>query len=995
MRPNIFKSSLFAALLYASSLVGSAYAIDINLPGFTGRADHTVTSGFSMRVADYDCNLYTGYTYSESSISSGVTSITRGNGQGCTFQGNTPKWVDSFGNTATKYNQYHGSQPNSDNGSLNFDQGSIFSAKQKIFGSITGSTSDGLGVDISYSASVNPALDINAPDFKDLTSSAKEQFETDITLFDAYLTGSTDTADGGFIDYQIGRFATNWGEATFIPVGANGLVTNALDLSKLRGPGASIREALMPTEQITLSTEVDGISIEGYYQFDSKEVQLDPSGSYFGSDFVGKGSGPIIVGGAYDFEVPGGTACALSQQTGTTCDAASLLASRTQNNTVLNTINVGLSEMANNANGITLSQSQFGITTMGSASGDNNLSGDLIDNTVLIAGSAALGISAGSHTAASTQTGAGTEIMYTAGSSEFTASLAREAAKDADGSTQIAGIAALQADQKHIYAEDGGEYGVRFGTYLADVGTGVDLSVYFANYHSKAPYVRFKGSQGVFAGDYYAMYRAVVTDNLIDGYNGTALDALDGALTANGGDTLYTAIKDTAYGGTVCSAVLAGAVGSATLNAASGGELTLTKYTISDQQKALYMDRTFGTSIDGERALAHNSALCLATVDTIDAATNGSLNDANFAAELTASLILGAITPLNSMQHQFIYPEDNQIVGASFSTNVGSTTVQGEVSYRIDFPLATPASSQINQIADASGATQVLNWLAYSGLNGLGTNTSRGLGAADSTDATGDQLQAVLWATQTATDVALSDANAYENAVRDFKRSSLPSISQATVIASDYYSTPFINYDVLSVDIGTTTSFTASDPITVGLGADSAALLTEIAAVSIQSLDNSKGYVARGGYSASGDDPLKCRGAVGTTNTPTAGLGSVLSLGASIYDGLFGNGGYCEGQPGADATSFSYRIVGTATYNNFANSRWALSPNFAFAHDPKGYGPSSLGGFVEGRMSLSLGLNASSGGTTVGFSYVDNMGDEDVGTTTDRDYITASISHSF
>ena len=217
----------------------------------------------------------------------------------------------------------------------------------------------------------------------------------------------------------------------------------------------------MPTEQITLSTEVDGISIEGYYQFDSKEVQLDPSGSYFGSDFVGKGSGPIIVGGAYDFEVPGGTACALSQQTGTTCDAASLLASRTQNNTVLNTINVGLSEMANNANGITLSQSQFGITTMGSASGDNNLSGDLIDNTVLIAGSAALGISAGSHTAASTQTGAGTEIMYTAGSSEFTASLAREAAKDADGSTQIAGIAALQADQKHIYAEDGGEYGVR------------------------------------------------------------------------------------------------------------------------------------------------------------------------------------------------------------------------------------------------------------------------------------------------------------------------------------------------------------------------------------------------------------------------------------------------------------------------------------------------------------------------------------------------------
>ena len=46
-------------------------------------------------------------------------------------------------------------------------------------------------------------------------------------------------------------------------------------------------------------------------------------------------------------------------------------------------------------------------------------------------------------------------------------------------------------------------------------------------------------------------------------------------------------------------------------------------------------------------------------------------------------------------------------------------------------------------------------------------------------------------------------------------------------------------------------------------------------------------------------------------------------------------------------------------------------------------------------MSLSLGVNATSGGTTVGFSYTNNLGDNDVGTTTDRDYITASVSHSF
>ena len=60
-----------------------------------------------------------------------------------------------------------------------------------------------------------------------------------------------------------------------------------------------------------------------------------------------------------------------------------------------------------------------------------------------------------------------------------------------------------------------------------------------------------------------------------------------------------------------------------------------------------------------------------------------------------------------------------------------------------------------------------------------------------------------------------------------------------------------------------------------------------------------------------------------------------------------------------------------------------------------GHGPSSLGGFVEDRMSLSLGVNATSGGTSVGLSYVNNLGDNEVGTQTDMDYITASISHSF
>ena len=53
-----------------------------------------------------------------------------------------------------------------------------------------------------------------------------------------------------------------------------------------------------------------------------------------------------------------------------------------------------------------------------------------------------------------------------------------------------------------------------------------------------------------------------------------------------------------------------------------------------------------------------------------------------------------------------------------------------------------------------------------------------------------------------------------------------------------------------------------------------------------------------------------------------------------------------------------------------------MSPNFAWAHDFYGYGPSSLGGFVPGKQSLSLGLNFDKGdGLRLGLNYVSQLGE--------------------
>ena len=146
--------------------------------------------------------------------------------------------------------------------------------------------------------------------------------------------------------------------------------------------------------------------------------------------------------------------------------------------------------------------------------------------------------------------------------------------------------------------------------------------------------------------------------------------------------------------------------------------------------------------------------------------------------------------------------------------------------------------------------------------------------------------------------------------------------------------------------------------------------------------------------SESGDDPSKCLGAFGSSYTLGA-TKSIDSIGAAIVDGLFGNGGYCEGQPGADTSSWSYRVIGSATYNNFNNTAWSFSPNFAWSHDPKGYGPSSLGGFVEGKMALSLGANFANGGTTASLGYVNQLGNPEDNQRMDRDYVTINISHAF
>ena len=756
----------------------------------------------------------------------------------------------------------------------------------------------------------------------------------------------------------------------------------------------------------------DGTGLEFYYQFSNDMIELDPSGAYFGSETFGKGARAILSTGsnyrermapeacpymavgnvamtAQGYALPNDLGCTLATAQTWTQNRDQWRAFDTSHKAVKGFGLMTATEWAM-SRGVAMAHNFTANQDALVAPGFNGLT----DN------------GSRGHLAISAGWGSGTAI-------DVDAAMGALPAQSFDKS----GTVDIRPDANGLFKtqRDDGQYGFRLNKYVDNIGTGVDFGLYFANYHSKVPYIQFSMPGNVFAGDILGAYLLAAGDfagTLDDsGVMPAGTDAA-GTYELSGTLQVHQALSNAALSSGLCSAVMKSSMRG--LMVAQGASNYATG---NDQQKHrdnLMLDAYFSEQFsNGDRA--HDASECFAMVDTLGRAAQGAANVANgqvpgntgagfvydtTTAALHAGLLgtgarlFAAVTPINLMTYQGIFPENNKVYAVSMSTNVGATTVQAEVAYRPDFPLATDASDQINQLNDKNGANDALNFVAIAGADAAAAN------AAVGSVGTGDALAATATAFQTA--AGLSE-DRYFQTIAAYERSTLGDVLDAngnatTNLTQRYYSKAFIEYDVLSGSLGTTTSFTASDPVTKSIGADSVALLTEFGFVNIRDLDDAvNGYVARNGANegpASGTN--KCLGAIGTSNTGLSAAGAAISnLGAGIVDALFGNGGYCEAKPGADDRSMTYRIIGTANYSNFANTAWSLSPNFAWSHDFNGYGPSSLGGFVEDRMSLSLGASLNKGGTTVSGSYISFIDDEFAQSSSDKDYVSVSVSHSF
>lgn len=170
---------------------------------------------------------------------------------------------------------------NSDNGNLNFDQGDFVNQTVKATVDTQG-TWENYGFFLRPTAFYDVVYADNDLDFRNLDSEGKDQLDYDIDILDAFVYGNWDI-DGHYTMLRFGKQALNWGESLFIQGGVNAF--QALDVTRIRTPGAELKDALTPMPMIFASTMVTpNFSVEAFWQFAYEETELDPAGSFFSPD---------------------------------------------------------------------------------------------------------------------------------------------------------------------------------------------------------------------------------------------------------------------------------------------------------------------------------------------------------------------------------------------------------------------------------------------------------------------------------------------------------------------------------------------------------------------------------------------------------------------------------------------------------------------------------------------------------------------------------------
>ena len=469
-------------------------------------------------------------------------------------------------------------------------------------------------------------------------------------------------------------------------------------------------------------------------------------------------------------------------------------------------------------------------------------------------------------------------------------------------------------------AKDTGQYGMALRWYAEELNS-TEFGFYFMNYHSRLPIV----SERLTLNSTNSQVRVYtgVEDNSTTTTRGTlgagcfSPAGISPALAGFGATTpgILTAALDPAKlaylnGNTVNDNLGLSAAAEAVV---SGG--------VSTHLSAAAL--ALNAAVGGGFAVADGSQLELAilncTLAGAQSHASGLLVDG--AETLVPTVPNGGAESIGLFLE---YPEDIKLFGVSFNTTVGDWGVQGEVAFRHDQPLQLDT----DQITIAAlGASCILDFI---------------LGA--------DAMSAVQ-GNQTLQGVPNTCGSVASNSVTDYHG--------------------FQREEVVTFDIGTTATYTNSNPLIGLMGADIGILLTEVGAMWVPDAPDES---AVPGFS---------RFANVCTSGTDLPLGGFLAL---------------SPRSGCRATQFSYGyvLVGVLQYNNAFGTPITLSPRVSWSHDVKGNSPAPLSNYREGTKSVSLAVDASyQSAWRGGVSYTNIFGNEKYTKDGDKDFVSLNVSYSF
>lgn len=466
---------------------------------------------------------------------------------------------------------------------------------------------------------------------------------------------------------------------------------------------------------------------------------------------------------------------------------------------------------------------------------------------------------------------------------------------------------------RDINAKDSGQWGVAL-RYYSEALNSTEFGFYYMKYHSRLPIAQVK-PDGIAEVETSIEAPGSLSTKILSGAGACAN-------VGTAGDFADTSLRNGGFAETIT-------VNDPNATAAALAPTAAGVYTALSNNPALaaIAGNLAANAADLNAIAAGQTAVNIRQLSLINCAIFVGTNSGGAIPTIPNGTTKVGLT--QNLSTTLIYPEDIELYGFSFNTTVGDWGVQGEFSYRPNQPLQVDTTQQT---ISAAGA-QCVGLVTFG--DALLTNVSplsTELGTQPTAGATTGCQQSNFGRTPTA----------------------------------------FERKEVFTFQIGTTATYTNSNPLIEFLGADIGILVTEFGIVHIPDLQAES-------LTANEENRLAelCRSG---TSLP---LGSILNL---------------DTASGCAPTQTSYGgiLLTRLDYNNVFGTPWTLSPQLVYRHDLEGLTPAPLGNFLEDRRSLGFSLTANLQNTwTVGFSYTNFMGSEKYQNNLDDDFVSLTASYSF